>query len=184
MSWSTSEIRGRWVPLNLFKTSSNKYFYWPFQDGASFVDFLLFMFRVCHAVLSVYCSLVVICLERANLLALLCEMLTCVLSLSHLVSLVRCGTWMDQFLIFSFLLISSVVEVINIRTHTRKTNNLPNIYTTGMGTRNIIINKWKIYYFKIKIIPLNINLSWNYFIRFGQVKVQKQGFSIRRIPLI
>ena len=29
------------------------------------------MFRVCHAFLSVYCSLVVICCEKANLLALL-----------------------------------------------------------------------------------------------------------------
>ena len=33
------------------------------------------MFRVCHAFLSVYCSLVVVsCWERANLLALLCVM--------------------------------------------------------------------------------------------------------------
>ena len=30
------------------------------------------MFRVCHAFLSVQCSLLVTCLERANLLALLC----------------------------------------------------------------------------------------------------------------
>ena len=37
-----------------------------------FVDpFLLFMFRVCHVVLSVHCSLVVTCWERDNLLALL-----------------------------------------------------------------------------------------------------------------
>ena len=40
--------------------------------------FLLFMFRVCHAFLSVHCSLVVTCWERANLLALLYVMLSCV----------------------------------------------------------------------------------------------------------
>ena len=34
-------------------------------------SFLFFMFCVCHAFLSVHCSLVVICWERANLLALL-----------------------------------------------------------------------------------------------------------------
>ena len=33
--------------------------------------FLLFMFSVCHGVLSVYCSLVVTCWERAGLSALL-----------------------------------------------------------------------------------------------------------------
>ena len=39
-----------------------------------FVDyFLLFQFRVCHVFLSVHCSLVVTCWERANPLALMCE---------------------------------------------------------------------------------------------------------------
>ena len=41
--------------------------------------FLLFMFRVCHAVLSVHCNLVVTCWERAGLLALLCVVFSCVL---------------------------------------------------------------------------------------------------------
>ena len=44
----------------------------PFQGGASFVDrFLLVMLHVgvCCAVVSVPCSLVVTCLERADLLA-------------------------------------------------------------------------------------------------------------------
>ena len=52
------------------------------------------MFRVCLccAVLSVPCSLVVTCWERADLLALLCVVLYCVLSLSHTVFRVRCGT--------------------------------------------------------------------------------------------
>ena len=41
-------------------------------------SFLLFMFRVCHAFLSVHCSLVVIGWERADLLAPLCVMFSCV----------------------------------------------------------------------------------------------------------
>ena len=44
--------------------------------------FLLLMFRVCHAILSsIFCSLVVTCLERADLLALLYLVIYCVLSL-------------------------------------------------------------------------------------------------------
>ena len=50
----------------------------PFLGGASFVNPLLFMFGVCHAFLSVHCSLVVTCCERADLLALLCVMFYCV----------------------------------------------------------------------------------------------------------
>ena len=41
-------------------------------------SFLLFMFRVCHAVMSVHCSLVVTCWERANRLALLYVKFSCV----------------------------------------------------------------------------------------------------------
>ena len=42
--------------------------------------FLLFVFSVCvcYTVLSVSCSLVVNCWERADPLAILCEMLSCV----------------------------------------------------------------------------------------------------------
>ena len=57
------------------------------------VSCLLLMFRVCHAILSsIYCSLVVTCWERADLLAHLYVMFYCVLSLSDGVSLVKCGT--------------------------------------------------------------------------------------------
>ena len=42
------------------------------------VSFLLFMIRVCYAVFAVHCSLVGICWERANLLALFCVMFSCV----------------------------------------------------------------------------------------------------------
>ena len=55
--------------------------------------FLLLMFRVCHAIVSsIYCSLVVTCWERADLLALLYVMFYCVLPLSYGVSWVKCGT--------------------------------------------------------------------------------------------
>ena len=47
---------------------------------------------VCHTVLSVPCSLVVTCWERADLLALLYVMFLVFLSLSDIVSWVRCGT--------------------------------------------------------------------------------------------
>ena len=51
---------------------------------------LLLMFRVCHAILSsIYCSLVVTCLERADLLYVV---IYCVLSLLDGVSWVKCGT--------------------------------------------------------------------------------------------
>ena len=46
-------------------------------------SFLLFMFRVCHAFLSVHCCLVVTCWERDYLLALLYMMFSTFLSLSH-----------------------------------------------------------------------------------------------------
>ena len=50
-------------------------FWGSFYCGASFVDlFFLFMFHICfcYAVLSVFCSLVITCRERAGLLAVLC----------------------------------------------------------------------------------------------------------------
>ena len=52
--------------------------------------FLLFVF-VCYTMLSVPCSLVVTCCERADLLALVYMIFSCVLSLSNMVSWVRCG---------------------------------------------------------------------------------------------
>ena len=56
-----------------------KYFYWPFQGGTSFVDHLnvLSMSCVCHAFASVNFCLVVTCWERADLLALVCDVLLC-----------------------------------------------------------------------------------------------------------
>ena len=72
------------------------------------ISFLLFVFYVCHDVLSVHCSLVVTCWEMDDLLALLYVVISCVfvtfpygvfLSLSHMVSWVRCDIW---FLIFFY----------------------------------------------------------------------------------
>ena len=40
--------------------------------------FFLFLFGICHAFLSVYCSLVVTCRERANLLVPVYVMFSCV----------------------------------------------------------------------------------------------------------
>ena len=57
------------------------------------------------AALSLPCGLVVTCLERDKLLALLRVMFSCVLSLSHMVSLVRCG--ICKFLIVAFSLLLS-----------------------------------------------------------------------------
>ena len=53
---------------------------------------LIFALCLCYIVLSAPCSLVVTCWERADLLTLLCVVFSCVLSLSHMVSRVRCGT--------------------------------------------------------------------------------------------
>ena len=65
-------------------------------DRSKVVLLLKILFVVCiclyHTVMSVYCSLEVTCWERADLLALLFVMLSCVLSFSHTMSWVRCGT--------------------------------------------------------------------------------------------
>ena len=55
------------APLNRFKPSS-KIFYWPFVGGTSFVC-LMFAMSLCA---SVYMCFVVTCLERADLLAIVC----------------------------------------------------------------------------------------------------------------
>ena len=58
---------------------------------------------------------------------------------------------MSPFLLRSQTFVS-IVEIINIRSYSRKTNMLRNVYTIGRGARNISTKKWKINYFKIKII--------------------------------
>ena len=57
------------------------------------MDHLCYLcFCVCHAFLSVHCSLVIPDWERVDLLALLFVIINCVLPLSREVSWVRCGT--------------------------------------------------------------------------------------------
>ena len=58
------------------------------------IHFSLFMCHecLCYAVLFVCCSLVIICLERTDLLALLCVVFSCFVSLSQMVSRVSCDT--------------------------------------------------------------------------------------------
>ena len=54
-------------------------------------SFVLFMSCVCHAFASIHCCLVVTRKERANLLALVCDVY-CDSLLSNLVSWDRCGS--------------------------------------------------------------------------------------------
>ena len=88
VSCSTLEIRVRLVPSNMFKPSSN--FLTDHSKAVlRLLVLLLIVVCVCHTVLSVPCSLVVSCSERAGLLALVCVMYLEILSLSHIVSWVR-----------------------------------------------------------------------------------------------
>ena len=78
--------------------------------------FRLSVFHVClcHTVLSVPCSLAVTCCERADLLALLFVMFSCVFSLSHMVSRARYGTRLYRFMIFASLLhLILIILVLN-----------------------------------------------------------------------
>ena len=67
------------VPFNMLKFPS-KYLYCLFQGGASFLDlFVIYASRLSLlSVLSIPCSLAVICWERADPLALLSMMFSCV----------------------------------------------------------------------------------------------------------
>ena len=122
MSWSTSELRVRLAPWNRFKPSS-KIFYWPFYGGTSFVDHSCYFWcvLVILSCASFYCCLVVTCWERADLLALVCDVLLwdCYFPYFEivtfpLVSWVRCGTWLYRFLIFArFRTLTKYTEYLN-----------------------------------------------------------------------
>ena len=111
VSWSTSELRVRLAPWNRFKRSSN-IFYWPFQGGISFVEHLCYVWLV----FIMLCYLLVTCWERADLLAILALVcvFTCVLSFSHVVSWVRCATWLYRFLIFATFLTLVPTKILSI----------------------------------------------------------------------
>ena len=98
VSRSTSELRVRLVLLNMLKPSSNS------LPAVSFVDpfcYLLFHVCLCYAVL--FCLFLAALWspagEWADLLALLCVIFSCVLSLSHMVSWFR---WVDCIFAFFF----------------------------------------------------------------------------------
>ena len=95
--WSTSELRARLAPWNQFKPSS-KYLYWLFQGGTFLWIICVFVSCVFHAFASVHCCIVVTCRGRADLLALVGEVIVFLL-LSHVIFWVRFGTWLYRFLI-------------------------------------------------------------------------------------
>ena len=93
-------------------------------------SFLFFMFRVCHAFLSVHCSLVVTCWKG------LATWLSCMLcfivffSLSHVMSLVMYVTWLYRFLIFASLSTFLCVITILGNSNTRSNSGLRNCIWT------------------------------------------------------
>ena len=92
------QIQVKSPPVDILLTVPRQYFFCG--------SFVLFMSCVCHALASVHCCLVVTWRERADLLALVCDVIV-ILLLSHLGSCDRCGTWFNRFLILavSFTLI-------------------------------------------------------------------------------
>ena len=94
--WETSLI----PPVKVFLLPQLKVFLLTVPRRCFFCgSFLLVMFRVCRIFLPVYCSLVLTCWERADILDLLVF-----LTHSDMVSWVRYGAWLYRFLIFSFFL--------------------------------------------------------------------------------
>ena len=98
--------------VKLFKPCSKIVFLTVPRRCFSCGSFLLFMLRACHAFLSVHCSLVGTCLEMANLLVCLYVKLFCVLSISHVVPLVRSILIYDLCLLTFFHLATQCVQSI------------------------------------------------------------------------
>ena len=63
-----------------------------FNSNITPKSFSIFFFNSLKMALSMLCSLMIICWERADFLSLMYVMFLVYLSLSHVVSLVRCGT--------------------------------------------------------------------------------------------
>ena len=111
VSWSTPELRVRLVPLNSFRPSS-KIFYWPFQGRTFIVDFFMFFSFLCLLWL---CALLFICALWSPAGKGLTSWLSFVVSYFEFVTFplvyrVRCGTWLYRFLIFTPLLIFTVLK--------------------------------------------------------------------------
>ena len=73
VSWSTSELRMRLATWNWLKPSSKIFLMTVSRRYFFSGSFMLFLSCVCHAFASVHCCLVVTCWERADLLALVCD---------------------------------------------------------------------------------------------------------------
>ena len=76
-----------------------KYFYWPFQGGTSFVDHLC---SLC-LVFVIHCCFVVTWREKADLLALVCDVYCDFVTIWD-----RCCTWLYRFLILAVFLTMNV----------------------------------------------------------------------------
>ena len=92
-----------------------KYFYWPFQGGTSFVDHLCFLCLVFLMLSRLFIAALWSPPGKGLASWLLLVMFTVFLLLSHVVSWVRCGTWLYHFLIFAiFLTFINVLFLIGI----------------------------------------------------------------------
>ena len=78
-----------WIQLLIkyrkIRLSPPVFSYRPFEGGASCVDLIRFCVCLCRTAMSSSCSLIVKCLERADLFVLFYLMFSCVVSLSHTV---------------------------------------------------------------------------------------------------
>ena len=96
VSWSESELRVRLAPWN----PPVKYFYLPFQGGTSCVDHLWYLWLVFVMLSHQFIAALWSPAGKGLTSWLSFAMFNCVLSLSHVVSWVRCGPWLYRFLIF------------------------------------------------------------------------------------
>ena len=106
-SWSISDLRMRLVHRKTGLSPPVKYFYWPFQGCASFVDYFCYF---CLVLLCFHVRLFVDALwspagkgltSRLSFVMSYCDVFTFPLS-----SLVRYGDWLNRFLIFALFLTS------------------------------------------------------------------------------
>ena len=102
--WSKGEV-GAW---NRFKPSSKIFLLTVPRQYFFCGSFVLFMSCDCQSFASVHCCLVVTCLEGLTSW-LLFVMFVVVLLLSHVVSWVRCDTWLYPFLIFAISLTFTIL---------------------------------------------------------------------------
>ena len=103
----------RLAPWNRFKASSKLwYFYWPFQDGTSFVDHSCYFSVLCCARLFIDALWSPAGKELTSWLSFVmsyCEFVT-----FPLVSWVRCGTSLCRFLIFALFLTVISLHAVNL----------------------------------------------------------------------